>query len=400
MNALASVSAAEVHQYAASLIQRYLKLRDFSPRCTSSVMIAVLLYAASRMISISHACARLAKAPSDETFRQALLTTLPQCVQLQRRINRCLSADLPQALLKRPQLVAIDVRQVPYHGEPLREANEVRRGQSRSGTTRFHDYATAYVVRKGYRFTLAMVWMRQSDSLIDVLRRLLKQVRQAGVQVRLVLLDRGFFSAEIVRYLQAARTPFLTPLRASGRRPRDKRQAQRGAIRFFEQKHSGWARHTWRGGKEQRLRATINVCICCRNDAGRKGRRGRHTLAYAYWGFHPGSIAWIRQTYRRRFGIETSYRQMERARIRTSTRDPLRRLLFAGLALLIRNAWVWLHLMRLASRHGTVVTLHLQQLRFTDLLLKLQTFAEHLLNPDPFNTSQLPPTHPFAKNPT
>lgn len=400
MYARASVSPAEVHQYAASLIQHSLKLRDFGRLCTSSIMINVLLYAASRVVSISHACARLAKAPSDETFRQALLATLPQWAELQRRINRGLSADLPQALLKRPQPIAIDIRQVPYHGQPLREPNEIRRGQSRSGTTRFHDYATAYVVRKGYRFTLAMVWMRQSDSLIDVLRMLLKQIRRAGVRVRLVLLDRGFFSAEIVRYLQAAHTPFLTPLRASGRRPRDKRQAQCGAIRFFQQKRSGWTRHTWRGGKRQRLRATVQVCICCRNDAGRKGRRGRHTLVYAYWGFHPGSIDWVRQTYRRRFGIETSYRQMERARIRTSSRDPLRRLLFAGIALLLRNAWVWLHLMRLASRRGNGGTLHLERLRFSDLLLTLQTFAQYLLNPGPLNKSQPPTPIPLVTIPT
>src|SRR6266576_4999862 len=290
MNRLASISSAEAHAYAASLIERYLKFRDFRQSCTSSVMITVLLYAASRVVSISNACARLAKAPSDETFRQALLATLPQWAQLQRRLNRGLSADLPQGLLKRPQRIAIDIREIPYHGEPLRECNEIRRGQSRSGTTRFHDYATAYVVRKGYRFTLGMVWMRQGDSLTDVLRVLLSQVRQAGVKVRLVLLDRGFFSAEVVRYLQAARTPFLMPLRASGRRPRDdgrgdKRQAHRGAARFFQQKRSGWARHTWRGGKGRGPRATVNVCVCCRNDAGRKGRRGRHTLVYAYWGF-------------------------------------------------------------------------------------------------------------------
>lgn len=399
MHALASVSAAEVHGYAASLIERYLKLRDFGQRCSSSVMITVLLYAASRMVSISNACARLAKAPSDETFRQALLATLPSWSQLQRRINRGLAADLPKALLKRSQRIAIDIREVPYHGEPLHQANEIRRGQSRNGTTRFHDYATAYVVRKGYRFTLAMVWMRQGDSLIDVLRTLLAQVRHAGVKVRLVLLDRGFYSAEVVRYLQAARTPFLMPLRASGRQPRDKRQAKRGAAQLFQHKSSRWERHTWRG-KAGKLRATVNICLCCRNDAGRKGRHGRHTLAYAYWGFHPGSIAWIRQTYRRRFGIETSYRQMERARIRTSSRDPVRRLLFAGIALLLRNAWVWLHLMRLATRHGSVITLHLERLRFTDLLQKIQTFAEQLLHFDPANTSQPQTPHPLVTIPT
>src|SRR5882724_5375855 len=146
MNRRASISTAEVHEYAASLMKRYVKVRDFGTRCTSSVMITVLLYAAARIISISNACARLSKAPSDETFRQALLASLPQWAQLQRRLNRGLSADLPKALSKRPQRIAIDIREIPYHGEPLRECNEIRRGQPRSGTTRFHDYATAYVV--------------------------------------------------------------------------------------------------------------------------------------------------------------------------------------------------------------------------------------------------------------
>jgi hypothetical protein len=388
MDTLASISAAEVHQYAASLLQRYVKIRDFGKRCSSSVMIAVLFYAAARMVSISNACARLRQAPSDETFRQALLATLPQWAELQRRLNRALSADLPKCLYKRPQRIALDTHPIPYHGQPLREPNEICRGQSRHGTTHFHDYATAYVVRKGYRFTLAMAWIRQNDSYTDIVQRLLRQVRKCGVKVRLVLLDRGFFCAEVVSYLQAARTPFLMPLKAPGRRPRDKRKPPTGARRFFEQKRSGWARHTWRG-KGQPRRTSLLICVYCRNDAGWKGKRGRHALVYAYWGFHPRSIPWIRQTYRRRFGIETSYRQMERARIRTTTRDPLRRLLFAGIALILRNAWVWLHLMRLAYRRGTVVRLHLERLRFADLLLKLQTFAEHLLGHDPLDSSQL-----------
>jgi len=398
MKTRASISAAEVHDYAASLIERYVKVRDFGKQCTSSVIITVLLYAAARITSISDACARLWRAPSDETFRQALLATLPQVVELQRRLNRALSGDLPKGLKKRPQRIAIDSHEVPYHGQPLRERNEIRGGKSRRGTTHFHDYATAYVVRKGYRFTLAMAWIRQDDSPTDVVQRLLRQVRKCGVKVRLVLLDRGFFSAEVVRYLQAARTPFLMPMKAAGRPPRDPRKARTSARRFFEQKRGGWDRHTWRGGKGRGPRATVEVCVCCRNHAGWKRKRGRYALVYAYWGFRPGSIQWIRQTYRRRFGIETSYRQMERARIRTTTRDPLRRLLFAGIALLLRNAWVWLHLMRLASRHGAVVTLHLELLRFTDLLLKLQRFAEQLLDPDPLDISQLPPPQPLAAN--
>jgi hypothetical protein len=397
MRTKASISAAEVHSYAASLVRRYLKVKDFGQRWSSSVIITILFYAASRLTSISDACARLREAPSDETFRQALLATLPSWAELQRRLNRALSADLPKSLQKQSQRIAIDIHQIPYHGQPLKEANEIRRGQSRRGTNRFHDYATAYVVRKGHRFTLAMTWIRKEDSYTDVLQRLLRQVRKLGIKVRVLLLDRGFYSAPVVRYLQASRTPFLMPLKAAGRRPRQERKVRTDTRRFFTHKHSGWHRHSWNSGGR---RVSVQVCVYCRNDAGWKGKHGRHALVYAYWGFHPGSIAWIRQTYRKRFGIETSYRQMERARIRTTSRDPVRRLLFAGIALLLRNAWVWLHLMRLATRHGDVVTLHPEKLRFTNLLLNLQRFAEQLLNHEPPHTSQLPSPLPLATIPT
>ena len=58
----------------------------------------------------------------------------------------------------------------------------------------------------------------------------------------------------------------------------------------------------------------------------------------------PAAVAgWVFATYRLRFGIETSYRQMHEGRIRTTTRRPAVRLLYVGIALVLRNLWVWLH---------------------------------------------------------
>ena len=56
----------------------------------------------------------------------------------------------------------------------------------------------------------------------------------------------------------------------------------------------------------------------------------------------------IRELYRRRFGIETSYRQWRQARIITCARDPLLRLLFVVIGLMLRNLWLWLHATLLA----------------------------------------------------
>ena len=63
-------------------------------------------------------------------------------------------------------------------------------------------------------------------------------------------------------------------------------------------------------------------------------------------GVTPGAAARRARFYRapnaKRFGIETSYRQMNEGKGRTTTRDGRRRLLWPGLALLLRRAWVWL----------------------------------------------------------
>ena len=52
---------------------------------------------------------------------------------------------------------------------------------------------------------------------------------------------------------------------------------------------------------------------------------------------------WVKETYRRRFGIETSYRQMNQCRIRTTTKHFEMRFWYVAIALLLRNLWVWLH---------------------------------------------------------
>ena len=92
---------------------------------------------------------------------------------------------------------------------------------------------------------------------------------------------------------------------------------------------------------------------------------------YATWGVTQRSLHWIRATYRSRFGIESSYRQVHQARIRTTSRKPALRLLFVGVALVLRNVWVWLHAEVLAQPRRGARQLRPQSLPFTRLLLWL-----------------------------
>jgi putative transposase len=269
--------------------------------------------------------------------------------------------------------LAIDLTLIPYHGRPFRDLDEIYRGQAKSGTSHFHASATASVVRKGQRSTVALTGVKKGESLKDVVQRLLRQAASVGVRPRLLLLDRGFYSVAVVRSLQAARHPFLMPVVCHGRSPKQ-RGGPTGSYVFRTWTKSGWSTDTLADAKKRT--ATVSICVKCRNSRGQWKRRGRQALIYASWGYRPTSPDSVFATYRLRFGIETSYRQMHEGRIRTTTRRPAVRLLYVGIALVLRDLWVWLHytILSMPRRGGRVILL--ERLRWETLLLWLLHVAE------------------------
>jgi putative transposase len=369
-----TVTRRDLHRHATTLLLTHLRPPRASRRCPPALLLSVVLLAAARLTSLSAAVARLAAA-SGETVRRALRAALPGRAELERRLNRALGADLPRSLVGTRQPLACDLTLRPYHGRHHTDPAEVYRGKAKSGTSHFHAYATAYVVCRGRRFTLALTWVKRGEKLEDVLWRLLHRARQLGVRPRYLLLDRAFCTVGVIRYLQAGRYPFLMPLPLRGR-PATHPEGPSGSRVFAYARRSGWASYTLKSGGRT---ATVGVCVRCRNYAGQWGRHGRQRLVYAFWGIRPKSVEWVRQAYRGRFAIETSYRQMNQARIVTCTRDPLVRLFLVGVALVLRNLWVWLHWQVLSSpRRGGRVP-RPERLRFKALLLWLQHVAEERL---------------------
>jgi putative transposase len=384
-----TLNRTQVHRSATKHLQNYVPMRDYKRKVTAQTLWAVLLVAATGITSIHACCQRLEDLASEETIRKALVASLPEFAQLQRQLNRALAGRLPRALRRRSQRLAIDLTLIPYHGEPFRDEDEVYRSLAKQGTSHFHAYATAYVVLKGQRFTVALTAVTKGESMKDVLRRLLKQARSVGVKARLVLLDRGFYSVEVIRYLQAARQPFLMPVVIRGLKANDPRGPS-GTRVFAAMKRSGWFKYTVTGGSKRT--ATVSICVSCRNSRGQWKRHGRRALVYACWGVDGRSCVWVRETYRARFGIESSYRQMNQARGRTTTRRPELRLLYAGLALLLRNEWVWLHFEVLSTPRRGGRMIRLERLRLRAMLHWLLQVIEKTYG----TTSETPTERPLC----
>jgi Transposase DDE domain len=355
----------QVHRSTARHLQEHVPLRDYKRKVTVSTLWAVLMTAAAAITSIHAACRQLDGVPSEETIRKALYACLPEFAELQRQLNRALAGRLPRVLRRRPQRLAIDLTLIPYHGKPFHDPKEVYRSLAKDGTSHFHAYATAYVVLRGQRFTVGLTAVTKGEPLKDVIQRLLKQARSVGIKPRLLLLDRGFYSVEVIRYLQAARQPFLMPVVIRGRKAGDPRGLS-GTRVFAMMKRSGWFAYTITSSTKRT--ATVAICVSCRNSCGQRKPQGRQALVYACWGVTGHSCTWVRETYRKRFGIESSYRQMNQARGRTSTRRPELRLFYVGIALVLRNEWVWLHFEVLSTPRRGGRLIRLERLRLRSLL--------------------------------
>ena len=274
---------------------------------------------------------------------------------------------------KRPLRLGVDLTLLPYYGQHSLESREIYRSQAKRGTNSFFAYATAYLVLQGQRFTLAVTPVMRSECLKEVLQELLLLVSKAGLKPGLLLLDRGFYSVAVIRYLQRARRPFLMPVVCHGRKA-DHPKGPSGSNVFKQKKKSGWFRHTLKDGKKDK--ATVWICVKRARWVDRHGRRKSDTWVYAYWGITPRRVDWVKETYRKRFGIETSYRQMNQCRIRTTTKKFNVRFLYVAIGLLLRNLWVWLHHFVLSSPRRGGRRYNWDLLRVERMLLWLERVAE------------------------
>jgi hypothetical protein len=359
-----TINSGQVYSWALTSLLQVKLVKDHGWLCTGRVVLSIVLRAAARSISVSAACRDLSRGPSDQAVMTALEEGLPRTLPvLEGRLNKALTDPLPRGMRRRAWELAIDWHLQPYYGQPDKSRNELYYGKPRQGTKKFHAYASACIVEYGRRYTVALTWVRRHESMVVVLRRLVARTREIGLKIKRVLLDRAFFNVPVVQFLQAENLPFLMPVVIRGRAPKKGRKLT--GLRWIKRQSAGWYSHTMRNGKRQ---VTVSVCVGYRRHRHREDRRQvRQKLLFAAWRVY-GSPTALREHYRLRFGIESSFRQMRQARIYTCTRSPRLRLVFLALALILRNIWVWVHQTRLAEGSGDTLTLHLERLRFKRML--------------------------------
>lgn len=302
-------------------------------RITADDLVEVLAYASVNRVSVEAAHAELADLPSANRLREVLRAALPDRPLLQRALNMILRQQLPGCLLKgkRSYTVAIDLTLIPYHGQPQKDKAEVVRGAPKAGTTHFHGYATLSIVHSKQRYVVALRFIKAGEALAAIVGKLLDRLKALGIKLRRLYMDKGFCATPVFKRLDRRHIRYVVPIPVRGKS---------GGVRdLFVGPKGYWTSYTFLSQKYGAY--TIQAVVVRRYTKGRFKRKGVKWFVYAVAGLPPHvTPRQVFELYRHRFGIETSYRQMNQVRARTSTRNPTMRLLLIGLAFILVNLYV------------------------------------------------------------
>jgi hypothetical protein len=325
------ITPAVVHREARQALRHSLDWKPFHDSVSVEHLLDLLLLMAASTASL-FATVRRFFSFSHQTASLAVKANLPDAKHIDQ-----LTAGLVKALFavaqfsrgdrRRGWMLAIDTHNVPYYGK---STSYVVGGQKKQGTNHFFAYATAVLLHKRRRYTVALEPLPPNMKPHKIVRILLDQIAKKGLKIRGVTLDSAFDSGDTLLLLQERRLAYSVPLRRKGSRRNARNQC-------FEGQHKLVRWTEWTTEVSRRRVRTRTLLWKGRNKTmvfafqGWKGDRARNVYERA---IH------LRQLYRRRFGIESSYRQKNQAQARTTSRDPVYRLLLEGLAYLLRQVWV------------------------------------------------------------
>ena len=311
-------------------LNQHLNLNSKGPQSSPQMVWNILLTAAANNTSIDYECDQHEGAASANTVLGVLADSLElQAAEIQ--VNHALWHHLDRRYWKYGQSVAVDLVAVPYYGQAASDPNEVRRGKANQGTTHFHVFATVYVIRKNRRVTLALHYVRKGESLVAVLDTLKGYLDQRGVKVKLWLADRAFCTVAALKWFDQ-QPEAIVPMMARG-----KKDPPSGSRVLFQHRYSQWTDYTMHSDTDGEIDLRIAVVRRYSRYSRRQVKRlPAKTLVYIVVGKKVHSSRYRRSVdsvaalYKRRFGVESSYRQMNQARLRTSSRSPSLRFLRGG----------------------------------------------------------------------
>lgn len=324
------LNADMIREVTQTTLQKTVGIEAEGYRCNGEMLVDVLIKAASENSSVEAACRELSGAADSNTIRERLNEQfdVAELWEQEAQLNHALARHIPEKMPRGGLEIAIDCHDEPFYGKSSELGSYAVRAQAKKGTTRFYRIASAYVIWQQVRLTLAVTYVLPEHDTHSVVKTLLQRVNKLNFHATVLYLDKGFCCGEVIQYLQTQKqtTILACPIRGK----------------------DGGTKALCKGRKSYRTtytftdETTVEIMMVATLPKQRGGKRQRKWLAYVVLFLPNWSPQKVKRAYRRRFGIECSYRQLRRLRIITNSRNPAFRFFVLGFGLLLVTIWAHL----------------------------------------------------------
>jgi len=334
--------SSKVFKFTANILNEYLKFPSAKNRLyTSSEINQCLIqlslsksYAESGLADLSEKCGTSNKVPTGRTFRGRIERLDEKQIRdaLTKANDQVLLMLRSYSIFRRKAVVAIDYTRQPFYGDP--DAKNVMGGKQERGTTWGYCYASIDIVEAGRRLTIYSNTVNQFSEKAEVVKKLIFEAKARGIRISVVLLDRAFFTIDVIEMLKRLGVYFIIPA--------VKNDKVKEAMLNYDDEEP--AKRFMLGDKKKSV--TFNLYLY-RRPAEQLPKKKKLKVHDLYFGFAtnlPRSLAvklpsFIPQEYRRRWGIETGYRVQDNAQAKTTSTNYKLRLLYQMASVLLYNVW-------------------------------------------------------------
>jgi len=268
--------------------------------------------------------------PTSETLLNYLKTqNLNDTLETAKaQIAKCATLLVKKGLVLTNVAIAFDWHDVRFYGKHNKEG--VVGTKPERGTSYAYCYLTVSIITPGKRLVLAVVPLQSRDELWQIVLPLLDQVLQDVKAISYVAFDNGFQDSNLLQALIDRNIPFIIPLRDTVKLRR---------------------RWRWRRYQKRFNYCTKGVWVDVVEAVDSVG------LQYFLGTNLPGRPKRILKFYKKRWGIETSYRMIGQFFAKTTSGDYMVRVWYFVLAVLLYNVWILLNAK--VKNHVIVVRLKL-----------------------------------------
>ena len=316
------------------VLKEHLPLEAEGYVCTADNLYDVLLGVAVNRGTLEAVCTDWLGLADPETVRgylndQLQVEDLPE---LERQLNAALAAQIPKRLYRAPQDVAMDFHDRPYYGKQPQATALWVRGQAKDGTTRFYRIATVYVMLNGRRVTLVLRFVLPDDDTLTVLQDLLKRLYLRAIRIARLFLDKGFNGIAILRYLTQLNQPAWLACTIRGK--------QGGTRALCTGPKSYRTTYTFESAEQGAF--TVELAVCRTFTTAKRTQRLKRRVEWLIYILIHLNLTprQARRAYRRRFGIETSYRCAGQVRGWTTSPNAAYRFVLIALSFILLNVWL------------------------------------------------------------